>query len=172
MQLSHYQKILEYATSAHGEQKRKYTGDPYIVHPIAVAEIVKGLDGDEAMIYAALLHDVLEDTPVTSNQLLSDLCDLGIPSDLAFDIHSLVVSLTDVYTKANFPTLNRSTRKDLEADRLGRTSARSQLIKFADMQDNTSSITEHDPKFSEVYLREKKVLLDRMTKLPGLTLLK
>jgi len=36
-----YQKALEFATKAHGDQKRKYTGEPYITHPIAVAKIIK-----------------------------------------------------------------------------------------------------------------------------------
>ena len=36
------QEAIEFATEAHGDQKRKYTGEPYITHPIAVMEICKG----------------------------------------------------------------------------------------------------------------------------------
>ena len=42
-------EVLKFATKAHGDQKRKYTGDPYIVHPIAVAEIVKTVPHTDAM---------------------------------------------------------------------------------------------------------------------------
>ena len=49
------------ASDAHEGQCRK-SGEPYIVHPILVASIVAELTGDEAMVIAALLHDVVEDT--------------------------------------------------------------------------------------------------------------
>ena len=51
-------RALAFATLAHGDQKRKYTGDMYIVHPIEVMEIVKTVPHDDAMLAAALLHDV------------------------------------------------------------------------------------------------------------------
>lgn len=52
------------ADEAHREQKRK-SGEPYIIHPIAVAEILFDLGMDPPSIETALLHDVVEDTPVT-----------------------------------------------------------------------------------------------------------
>ena len=52
------------AAQAHGRQTRE-NGDPYITHPIAVAEILAGYRLDTASIATALLHDVIEDTPVT-----------------------------------------------------------------------------------------------------------
>jgi (p)ppGpp synthase/HD superfamily hydrolase len=161
--LEFYLQVMEYSAKAHGDQKRKYTEDPYIIHPMAVSEIVGENLGDEAMVYAALLHDVLEDTPVTSTQLLVDLHDMGMLPGMAFDVHDLVVELTDVYTKENFPSLNRKARKDLEAQRLGRASSRAQSIKYADLLDNTKSITEHDPGFAKVYLQEKAAILSCMT---------
>ena len=55
---------FEYANEHHGPQLRK-SGEPYIIHPIAVAEIVNELELDQDSIIAALLHDVIEDTPAT-----------------------------------------------------------------------------------------------------------
>jgi GTP pyrophosphokinase len=51
------------AAKAHGAQKRE-NGDPYITHPLAVADILAGYRLDTASIVTALLHDVVEDTPV------------------------------------------------------------------------------------------------------------
>jgi GTP diphosphokinase / guanosine-3',5'-bis(diphosphate) 3'-diphosphatase len=57
------QRAYEFASEAHGPQLRK-SGDPYIVHPIAVATILADLKLDAATLCAALLHDVAEDTDV------------------------------------------------------------------------------------------------------------
>ncbi|MCR5690029.1 MAG: bifunctional (p)ppGpp synthetase/guanosine-3',5'-bis(diphosphate) 3'-pyrophosphohydrolase [Clostridiales bacterium] len=54
-------RACEYAGRAHGSQRRK-SGEPYITHPIAVAEILFDLGMDLPSIEAALLHDVVEDT--------------------------------------------------------------------------------------------------------------
>ncbi len=59
---------LAYATEAHKTQFRK-SGEPYIVHPILVAAIVSSITNDEAMAIAALLHDVVEDTPTTIEEV-------------------------------------------------------------------------------------------------------
>ena len=56
------------AAAAHGEQKRD-NGDPYISHPLAVAEILAGYRLDTGSIITALLHDVIEDTAVTRPEL-------------------------------------------------------------------------------------------------------
>jgi (p)ppGpp synthase/HD superfamily hydrolase len=57
------------ARDAHSGQERKYTHDPYIVHPVAVARTVASVTEDCEMISAALLHDVIEDTPFTFEQI-------------------------------------------------------------------------------------------------------
>ncbi len=56
------------AMQAHGQQTRE-NGDPYITHPIAVADILAGYRLDTASIVTALLHDVIEDTPVTMTEI-------------------------------------------------------------------------------------------------------
>src|SRR5438034_8238035 len=57
-----------YAMKAHGEQKRA-SGDPYFSHPLEVAAILTDLKLDDATIAAALLHDTIEDTPVTRAEI-------------------------------------------------------------------------------------------------------
>ena len=61
-------KAYEFANAEHGDQCRK-SGEPYIIHPLGVAYILAELEMDEDTICAALLHDVVEDTPVTNQDL-------------------------------------------------------------------------------------------------------
>ncbi|MBV5335051.1 MAG: HD domain-containing protein, partial [Sulfuricurvum sp.] len=74
------------ASTAHKGQCRK-SGEPYIVHPILVASIVAELTGDEAMVIAALLHDVVEDTVITIEEI-------GL--DYGADVAHLVEGLTKI----------------------------------------------------------------------------
>jgi len=157
-----HEKILEFATIAHWGQKRKYTDDDYITHPIAVAKLVQAQGGDDNMIYAALLHDVLEDTSVNHNQMRIMLHNI-ISIESAEDVLSLVVELTDVFTKEAFPNYNRHSRKQFESLRLAYVSERAKAIKRADIEHNSESILDHDPKFAKVFLKEKKDLLEKMS---------
>ena len=60
-----------FATKAHSGTTRKGTNVPYIVHPIEAAAIVSAMTDDEEVIAAAVLHDVLEDTEATEDDLLA-----------------------------------------------------------------------------------------------------
>jgi GTP diphosphokinase / guanosine-3',5'-bis(diphosphate) 3'-diphosphatase len=62
------QKALELAKEAHKTQTRK-SGEPYVVHPILVAVITAYFSHDEHMVIAALLHDVVEDTKITLEEI-------------------------------------------------------------------------------------------------------
>lgn len=63
-------KAYDLAEKAHKPQRR-HTGEPYIIHPVAVACILADLKMDKETIMAALLHDVIEDTPVEKSEVES-----------------------------------------------------------------------------------------------------
>lgn len=141
------------AKEAHHEQKRKYTGEPYYTHVKSVADRVAKINDDPELIAAALLHDTVEDSDVTVDE---------IGEIFGLRVAEIVYDLTDHFTKENYPNLNRKKRKKLEAKRLGTVSEDAKLIKLCDLADNTSSIIEHDPGFARIYLKEKATVLKAM----------
>ncbi|MBR6567117.1 MAG: bifunctional (p)ppGpp synthetase/guanosine-3',5'-bis(diphosphate) 3'-pyrophosphohydrolase [Clostridia bacterium] len=62
------EKAFAIADEAHKEQRRR-SGEPYIIHPIAVARILADMGMDADSVCAALLHDVVEDTPTTGEEI-------------------------------------------------------------------------------------------------------
>lgn len=140
-------EALTFAAHAHETQVRKYTGEPYIYHPIDVAtrlhDALNGGATDE-MLAAALLHDVVEDCEVTFTEVRRRFGDITA---------HLVMCLTDLVTKEQG---NRETRKFMEAMRISHAPISAQVIKICDMMSNTASIVAHDPDFARVYLREKE----------------
>ena len=79
-------KALELSHEAHKEQIRK-SGEPYIVHPILVAAITAKISNDEMMVQAALLHDVVEDTSATIEEL---------EREFGYDVAHMVEGLTKI----------------------------------------------------------------------------
>ena len=67
--LGRIRAAFELAARAHADQKRK-DGSPYVTHAVAAAEIIVEMGMDEDSIVAALLHDVIEDTTVTHEEIL------------------------------------------------------------------------------------------------------
>jgi len=143
-----------FATAAHAAvgQLRKYTFEPYIVHPAEVAEIVASVGGSDAQVAAAWLHDTVEDTGVTSELIRKEFGD---------EVATLVGWLTDVSRPDHG---NRAARKAVDRAHTASAPAEAQTIKLADLICNTKSIVAHDPEFARVYLAEKRALLEVMTK--------
>lgn len=150
-------KALVFATAAHAAvgQKRKYSGDDYIVHPIRVADIVADYGGTDDQIAAAYLHDTVEDTDVT--------IDL-IRSIFGYRITQIVDGLTDVSVPSDG---NRATRKAIDRQHSADATVDAQFVKCADIIDNSSDISVNDPSFWDVYKKEMLLLLDCLTKVKG-----
>jgi len=143
------ERAIQFATQAHKGQFRKYTGEPYITHPLAVMEIVKGVPGHTPeMLVAAVLHDVVEDTDVSLMEIQEEFGDV---------VSNLVLHLTDISTPEDG---NRLKRKRKDAEWYAQGSAQAQTIKVADFIDNTRDIAQNDPRFWEIYKMEKLYALD------------
>ena len=139
------------AEEAHRGQVRKYTGQPYIAHPIAVAVLVHHVYPALTPVLIALLHDVIEDTHYTRETLAERMRD---PATAA-----LVDQISDVSRPEDG---NRAERKRLDREHLADAHPSVKLVKLADLIDNTRSIVEHDPAFARVYLAEKRLLLQEV----------
>ena len=143
-----------FATAAHAavRQVRKYTGEPYIVHPTHVASIVAEHGGNAVMIAAAYLHDVVEDTGVEIDVIRREFGDA---------VADLVAALTDVSRPSDG---NRAVRKALDRAHIAAASTEAQTIKCADLISNADSIVQHDVAFAGVYLEEMAATVDVMTR--------
>ena len=64
-----FEEAAHLAVDAHAGSVRKGDGSPYVFHPFEVAAIVAGVSRDEEVIAAALLHDVVEDTSFSAEEL-------------------------------------------------------------------------------------------------------
>ncbi len=155
-------EITAFADEAHGDQMRKYVPKRYIVHPIEVMEICRQYTTELPILAAALLHDVLEDTPVSA-EAVKKFLSLKMSAEQVEETLELVTDLTDVFTKESYPSLNRRQRKDRENERLEKAHPKAQTIKYADIISNGIDITKHDRHFARVYLREMDLLLSIMS---------
>jgi hypothetical protein len=139
-----------YATEAHQRinHRRKYNNEPYDVHLSAVARLVASVTDDAEMVAAAWLHDTVEDTQATFEDIEATF---GVP------VAELVEELTDVSKPGDG---NRAKRKRIDRLHLAQASTRAKTVKLADLTDNCKDITRHDPRFAQVYLQEMNELLD------------
>jgi hypothetical protein len=143
-------RASDYATKAHQRinHQRKYSKQPYHVHLKAAAKLVASVTDDAEMIAAAWLHDTVEDTPAT----LDD-----IETEFGVSVAELVEELTDVSKSSDG---NRAQRKAIDLQHSAQASARAKTVKLADLIDNCRDITKHDQRFARVYLVEMGALLE------------
>ena len=145
--------VIVFATKAHEGQVRKYTGVPYITHPLSVGFIiasVRWFTNDQDVIAAGILHDVLEDTDRTVEDIF-ELCNQRV-TDFVEDV-------TDI---SKLSDGNRKYRKKIEIEHLAVAPPESKTIKLADILDNAPGIIKYDPEFAKVWIAEKKELLPHL----------
>lgn len=138
-----------FADAAHGaaNQKRKYTGRPYIEHPAEVASML-GLYGfNESVIAAGWLHDVFEDTEVTKEQLTREF---------GYVVTSLVLGVTDISKPEDGKRVHR---KALDRAHIAKQCLACKAIKLCDVISNCQTIVLYDSEFARTYLQEKALLL-------------
>ncbi|OEU61884.1 MAG: hypothetical protein BA870_05955 [Desulfuromonadales bacterium C00003094] len=144
------ERARQFATQAHERinQQRKYTQQPYTVHLKNVAEKVATVSDDPEMLAAAWLHDTVEDTLVTFEEV-----------DRLFGpgVMRLVMDLTDISKPGDG---NRAVRKAIDRRHTATACPRAKTIKLADLIDNCDDICRHDNRFGPVYLVEMTALLE------------
>jgi (p)ppGpp synthase/HD superfamily hydrolase len=95
----------ELAAAAHAGQRRKDDGSPYISHPVAVAQVLREAGFREQMIAAALLHDVVEDTELSTEEVAERFCD---------EVAELVDALSEDAGIEDFEERKRAHREQVE----------------------------------------------------------
>lgn len=146
--LVHGARLFAIAAHSAADQRRKYTNDPYHIHPANVARILDDAGMPNHVVAAGWLHDVVEDTAVTIEAIETNFNDV---------VATLVAEVTDVSRPEDG---NRKARKAIDLAHLANSSPFGASIKLADIIDNASSIVGNDPNFAPVYLREKLAVLD------------
>jgi GTP diphosphokinase / guanosine-3',5'-bis(diphosphate) 3'-diphosphatase len=148
-------KALEYAAAKHRDQRRKdKNASPYINHPIALAGVLwhEGHITDPVVIASALLHDTIEDTETSWQELRGEFGD---------EVADIVLEVTDVQW------LKKSVRKRLQVSRAKHSSRAARLVKLADKICNLRDVATNPPaKWDLVRRREyfewAKEVVDRL----------
>lgn len=141
------------AAEAHRGQRRRYTDRPYIEHPARVAARLSWHDaGDEYLVSAAWLHDVLEDCQQMTLADINRVC--------CNYVGQLVRELTN--PSKQHPELDRAARKAMDREHLAHVSREARLIKLADRVDNLRELTGAPVRFIETYTAESELLLQAL----------
>jgi (p)ppGpp synthase/HD superfamily hydrolase len=166
-------------------QRRRYTDEPYIVHPRRLALRIAALPGATVeMVVAALLHDTVEDTRkfvdgngeviVKTGEFCSrpafkagDIVLYMVPGItielIRQEFGDLVALYVDGLTDVAMPwDGNRKVRMALNRDHTAAQPAEVQTIKLVDSEDNLDSIINDDPDFAQRYVPEKRDLLPHL----------
>ena len=126
-------KALAFAAGKHRRQRRKDRhASPYINHPIALAELLAAEGGiaDVEVLAAALLHDTIEDTRTTAEELRREF---------GRKVSAIVVEVTDN------KRLHKRTRKRLQVEHAAKLSRGAKLVKLADKTCNLRDIRARPP---------------------------
>jgi guanosine-3',5'-bis(diphosphate) 3'-pyrophosphohydrolase len=136
-------KALAFAARKHRDQRRKDAeASPYINHPIGLADVLVNEGGvtDVEVLCAALLHDTVEDTATTHEELANEF---------GSRIARIVAEVTDD------TTLRKEERKRLQVEHAARLSAEAKLVKLADKISNLRDVASHPPAHWDLARRQE-----------------
>jgi (p)ppGpp synthase/HD superfamily hydrolase len=126
-------KAMRFSAEKHNDQRRKDSrSSPYINHPIQVAETLWSVGGvrDEALLIAAILHDTIEDTDATPEELRREFGE---------EVLALVLEVTDD------KSLPKEVRKQLQIETAPHKSVRAKMLKLADKTCNVRDVVKSPP---------------------------
>lgn len=124
-------RAIIFAVKAHAGTERRGKGFPYIVHPMEAVEIVATITPDQELLAAAALHDVVEDTDVSADELRREFGDR---------IAALVVAESDVFEDGVSEEDSWHARKRAAIDRLARAPYEAKIVAMGDKLSNMRAI--------------------------------
>jgi myo-inositol-1(or 4)-monophosphatase len=124
-------RAIVFAVHAHAGTERRGKGYPYIVHPMEAMEIVATMTADQELLAAAALHDTVEDTDVTVEQLRTEFGER---------IASLVADESDVMPAGMTEEASWHQRKQAAIDRLSKASHDAKIVAMGDKLSNMRAI--------------------------------
>lgn len=149
------ERAIALAEKAHEGQVRKGNGQPYITHPKAVLKKVQGnwygFNNDEIVYSAAILHDVLEDCPQISEEMILKATDKTVLD--------YVKGLTN---PTHGSRLHRDVRKEIDRIYLSMAVPEIKMIKICDRIENLLDVHSLDRDFQLIYTRESFLLLNAL----------
>ena len=124
-------RAIIFAVHAHAGTERRGKGYPYVVHPMEAVEIVATMTADQELLAAAVLHDTVEDTDVTVEQLRAEFGDR---------VASLVADESDVMPEGMTEEDSWHQRKQAAIDRLSKASLDAKTVAMGDKLSNMRAI--------------------------------
>ena len=124
-------RAIVFAVRAHAGTERRGKGFPYIVHPMEAVEIVATMTPDQELLAAAALHDTVEDTDVTIEQICAEFGER---------VASFVAVESDEPPHSGDGVENWRARKQAAIDRLGRASRDAKIVALGDKLSNMRAI--------------------------------
>ena len=124
-------RAIKFAVDAHHNTERRGKGFPYIVHPLEAVEIVATITPDQELLAAAALHDTIEDTDVTVEQIRAEFGDR---------IAELVHAESDQFTEGVSEEDSWHARKQAAIDRLAAASHDAKIVAMGDKLSNMRAI--------------------------------
>lgn len=124
-------RAIIFAVKAHAGTERRGKGFPYIVHPLEAVEIVATITPDQELLAAAALHDVVEDTGITAEE---------IREEFGERIANLVVAESDVFPEGLSEEESWRARKQAAIDRLAAAPRDAKIVAMGDKLSNMRAI--------------------------------